>query len=204
MPISFHTPSLSTPLLYPLSLSYSSPILLLPPSFFPPFLPSQLRLLFHGRIHLVTKEMTIILPASTNPYNNVEFLELRLGDLDARLLTNSGCCNFTLNSRSSSSLFNASPLPLSLPSTSSSLLHCSRFSSTPPSLPPSFLIYLYQFHFYPLPPPSSHTPPPLPFPSSFSFPFLLCLLCLFCFHFLLPSSSLSRTQHAWTLRALSS
>ena len=49
----------------------------------------QLRLLFHGPLHLVTKEMRVILPSSSDPYNSVEFLELKMVDLDAKLLTNS-------------------------------------------------------------------------------------------------------------------
>ena len=51
----------------------------------------QLRLLFHGPLHLVTKEMRVILPSSSDPYNSVEFLELKMVDLDAKLLTNSEC-----------------------------------------------------------------------------------------------------------------
>ncbi len=37
---------------------------------------------------MVTKVATITLPGTTDPYNNVEYLELRLGDLDAKLVTN--------------------------------------------------------------------------------------------------------------------
>lgn len=38
---------------------------------------------------MVTKVTRITLPGTTDPYNNVEYLELRLGDLDAKLITNS-------------------------------------------------------------------------------------------------------------------
>ena len=122
--------------------------------------------------------MTIILPASTNPYNNVEFLELRLGDLDARLLTNSGCCNFTLNSLS---LLLLSLLCFSIPT-------LTPFFSISSSSPVSFSTSLFSYAPLPLLPPS--LPPSL---SPHSLPFLLSLLCLFCFYFLLPSSCLSHT-----------
>jgi len=52
---------------------------------------SQLRLLFHGNIHLVTKELKVILPSTFDPYNQVEHLELKLTGVDAQLLTNSEC-----------------------------------------------------------------------------------------------------------------
>ena len=48
----------------------------------------QFRLLFHGPIHLDTEEMTVILPATLDPYNTVGYLELIVGKLHLNLLTN--------------------------------------------------------------------------------------------------------------------
>ena len=48
----------------------------------------QFRLLFHGRIQLLTKAATIVLPATFDPCNTVSYIELLLGNLQANLVTN--------------------------------------------------------------------------------------------------------------------
>lgn len=56
----------------------------------------QFRLLFHGRIHMINKKATILLPATFDPYNTVSYIELILENLHTNLITNGTACTYSL------------------------------------------------------------------------------------------------------------